>query len=154
MSKTSTKSTTAVGDFVLNNEAEYDWTVYPHVPGDKGKRQKLRIGARFKHVTAERRIEIMEEFREKLKQRAQSKTADGIDINDEDDIDVVKSALSFEGLLLEEVLISFKHVRDKDGNEVESTQETKAQLISNSWARSALSAGYMQSLQSRDDSGN
>lgn len=158
MSKASTASKTTtntkVGDFVLNNDAEYDWTVYPNVPGAKGKREKLRIGARFKHVTAERRVSIMEEYRDRLKTRAKPKGDDGIDLNDDDEVDAVKELLSFEGLLLEEVLVDFKHVRDTDGNEVACTSETKAQLISNSWARSALIHGYMQSLQSRDDTGN
>lgn len=153
--KPSTTATTKVGDFVLNNEAEYDWTVYPHVPGAKGKREKLRIGARFKHVTAERRIQILEEFREHYKQRSKAKSGEsGVDVNDDEDVDAVKSVMSFEGAMLDEVLVDFKHVRDTDGNEVACTPETKAMLLQNSWARSALFTGYMQSLQSRDDSGN
>lgn len=145
---------TSVGDFVLNNDAEYDWTVYPYVPGEKGKRTKLRIGARFKHVTAERRVEILEQYRENMKLRAKGPTDSGEDVNEAEDLEVVKAALSFEGLLLDEVLINFKHVRDKDGNEVACTPDTKAMLISNAWARNALATGYMASLSSRDDAGN
>lgn len=154
MSKAKPTTTAQIGDFVLNNDAEYDWTVYPLVPGARGKRDKLRIGARFKHVPATRRIEILDEFRENMKRRAKPAGDSGEDINEVDELSVAKDVLSFEGLLLDEVLIDFKHVRDANGNAVPCTPETKQMLLENSWARSALFNGYMQSLQSRDDTGN
>jgi hypothetical protein len=159
MSKVTTKTNTKVEDFVLNNEAEFDWVCYPHVPGDGGHRTKMRIGARFKHVSDERRIEVMEQFREnvkarvKLAEKAEKGEEGGAEVED-DDIQTVKQIVSFEAMLLEEVLVSFKYVKDPKGNAVLCTPETKTQLISNSWARKCLLRGYQQAMDSRDDAGN
>lgn len=156
MSKVKTSTNTKVEDFVLNNEAEFDWVCYPHVPGNGGHRTKMRIGARFKHVSDERRVEVMEQFRENIKARAklaEKGQEDGAEVEDSD-IETVKQIVSFEALLLEEVLISFKYVKDVHGKAVECTPETKSQLISNSWARKCLLRGYQQAMDSRDDSGN
>ena len=112
-----------IGEFVLNNDATYDWTVYPEIPGKGGTRVKVKIGATFKHVTPERRVAVLEEYRNLVKERAKKRDRD--EPNDDqdsnegnDDIEAVRQALGFEGSLLNEVLIGFKYVRDVHGNAV------------------------------------
>lgn len=139
-----------IGAFVLNNDATYDWAVYPEVPGVGGKRTKVKIACVFLHVSPKRRVEIMEEWREhmKLHQEASKNREDG------DDVDAASALLSYEEMLLQEVLVSFSNVKDPQGNDLPCTDETKTALISNSWARDALMKGYFQSLKSRDSEGN
>ncbi|MBI2397738.1 MAG: hypothetical protein HYV17_08060 [Xanthomonadales bacterium] len=151
-----------IGEFILNNDATYDWIVYPEVPGKNGARVKVKIGATFKHVTPERRVEVLEEYRKLVKERAKRRDRDEPAPVDEDesqgsgvdDVEAVKQALGFEGSLLSEVLIGFKYVRDPQGQPVEFNDETKAALLANSWARGALFRGYIKSLSDRDDAGN
>lgn len=149
MSKT-TKTKVQIGAFVLNNDATYDWSVYPEVPGPGGKRVKVKIGCQFKHVSPQRRVEIMEEWRERLKARESAAK----DAEQGDEVEAATALLSYEEMLLQEVLVSFSNVRTPAGDELECNDETKSQLIANSWARDALMKGYFQSLKSRDDQGN
>lgn len=149
MSRTSARNT-VVGAFVLNNEATYPWTIYVHVPGSNGK-HKVKFKAEFRHVTPERRLEILQEFREALRQRESA--AQGSDAQD-DDVSVLKDALSYERMLLDEVLIGFSGIIDMNKAEIPFNDDTKAMLLSNSWARDALLAGYHTSLQGRSAEGN
>ena len=72
----------------------------------------------------------------------------------EDAVDAHKEITSFEELLLGEVLLGFSGIVDPNKQDVPFNDETKAALISNSWARDALLYGYQQSLVGRSDLGN
>lgn len=149
MAKTNAKNTTT-GPFVLNNEATYPWTVYVFVPSANGGKNKLKFKAEFKHLTAARRLEVLNTFRDNLKARA------GLEDSQSEDAPevTVKDVASFEELLLDEVLLGFSGIVDASGQDVPFNEDTKAALISNSWARDALLHAYQQSLVGRSDLGN
>lgn len=149
MSKT-TRSNTTVGAFVLNNEAVYPWTIYVYVPTTNGGKQKVKFKAEFKHLTAERRLQVLEEFKANL----QARTVVGDTPQTEDAVDAHKEITSFEELLLGEVLLGFSGIVDVNKQDLPFNDETKTALISNSWARDALLYGYQQSLVGRSDLGN
>lgn len=141
------KTNERIGDFVLNNEAEYDWNVYPHAPDGRGGRKKFKIKCRFRHITRDRRVEVLQEHRERVEALRQAKGSD-------DELDLQKGVNSFEVELLREALVSFSGVVDAQGAPVPCTDETKDLLLANDWARSALLDGYIKSLSGRDDTGN
>lgn len=140
-----------VGAFVLNNDATYSWTVYVFIPkANGGGKTKTKFKVEFRHVSRERKTEILEEFRAQLKRRELLTESPQSD----DDIDAVKEIASFQQLLLEEAVVSFSGVVDQAGQEVPCTEATKKQLLSNAWASDAIMAAYTTSLQGRSDQGN
>ena len=140
-----------VGAFVLNNDATYPWTVNVHTPSPKGGKLKTKFKAEFKHVTPERRLEILEEFREQLRKREQV-AEDGA--AGDDDVQQIKDVMSFERMLLQEVLIGFSGIKTPDGSDLANTPENIGLVLSNSWARDALLQAYNVSLQGRSAEGN
>lgn len=144
-----------VGDFVLNNDAVFAWTCYPYVPqAETAGKKKMRFGVEFKHVEPERRMEILEEFRARMRQREAIEAKPHEDLTD-DEMAVLREVLSFEKLLLEEVVVRFtKYIRDKDGNDISEHPETRANMLNNSWARDSLLVNYQQALSSRSPEGN
>lgn len=149
MSKPSRNNQT-VGAFVLNNEALYPWTIYVHVPGARGGKEKLKFKAEFRHLSSERRLQVLENFKNNLKARTAVNDAP----QSEDAVDTLKDVASFEDMILDEALQGFSGIVDAQGDALPYNEETKKQLISNSWARDALLFGYQQSLVGRSDLGN
>lgn len=152
MSKSSSKQQNqAVGAFVLNNEAEYPWTVFVHVPkASGGGKAKTKFKAVFRHVSQERRMQLLEELRTRLVEQRQLQT----NPQDEDATDAVRDVISFQRSVLDEALVSFSGIVDAAGDEVPCTEDTKAALLENAWAQDALMAAYTTSLQGRSDEGN
>lgn len=144
------QSNTQVGIFVLNNSAEYPWTVYVYVPNPKGGnkiKQKLKV--RFKHLDKVERNAILETFKERLK--AAQKAGDNP--QSEDDVDSVKELMSFQRDLLMQALTWFECI-DPEGKPVDPSDDNKADLLNNLWAEDAIMHGYAQSLRGRSDEGN
>lgn len=145
----------SIGDFILNNEAVFAWTVYVYVPNSAGTgKTKLKFGVDFMHVTPERRLELLQEFRDKAEERKRLE-----DIPDgeksQEDIEAIRQVLSFERMLLEETVVRFtKGIRDPQGTDVSAAEETRAKMFSNSWARDALLHAYQLALQGRSAEGN
>ncbi|MEQ1512978.1 MAG: hypothetical protein ABL934_09890 [Lysobacteraceae bacterium] len=144
-----------IGDFVLNNEALFPWTVYVYVPNAAGTgKTKAKFGVEFCHVTPERRLELLQDFREKAEERKRLEEIPDGDKTDED-IEAIRQVLSFELMLLQETVARFtKGIRDPQGNDVSTDEATKAQMFSNAWARDALLYSYQQALQGRSAEGN
>ena len=144
-----------VGDFVLNNDAVFPWTVYVHVPNAAGTgKTKAKFGVEFRHVTPERRLELLQDFREQAEERKRLENIPDGEKTD-DDVDAIRQVLSFERMLLEETVAGFtKGIRDPQGNDVSTDESTKAQMFSNSWARDALLYTYQVALQGRSAEGN
>ncbi len=145
-----------VGDFTLNNDAIFPWTVYVHVPNAAGTgKDKVKFSVEFKHVTPQRRLELLREFRDKAEERKRLEAIPDSDKTDED-IELIDQVLSFESMLLDEAVVRIlKGVRDPNTKEDISTHEgTKAGMISNSWARDAMLHHYQIALQSRSAEGN
>lgn len=148
MSKSQQNQT--VGAFVINNEAVYPWNVYVFTPKPNGGGKiKTKFKAKFKHLSSERRVALLDEYREHLKSSATNDTP-----QDDDQADVAKKALTFEEILLSEALVGFEGIKTPDGSEFESSEENKQLLLSNAWARDALMAAFITSLRGRSDEGN
>lgn len=145
-----------VGDFDLNNDAVFPWTVYVHVPNAQGTgKMKVKFTVEFKHVTPERRLELLQEFRAQAEERKRLENIpDGE--KSEDDIELIGQVLSFERMLLEETVVRFlKGVRDpKTKEDISTHEETKGKMFSNAWARDALLNDYQRALQGRSAEGN
>jgi hypothetical protein len=143
-------SNPTVGAFVINNDATYPWTVFVYVPNDKGgKKIKTKFKATFKHLSSERRTVILDEFRESLKpsdvdssQQDEEKTSDA------------EKALSFEQMMLKEVVKGFSGIKNPDGTEFEFNDDNLTVLLHNAWARDALMGAFLTSLKGRSDEGN
>lgn len=149
MSKSSNQQ---VGAFLLNNDATYPWNVHVYTPSPTGgAKVKSKFKAEFKHVSPERRLEILQEFREQVRKREELQARG---VQNDDDVEVLSNVLTFESMLLDEVLISFSGIVDKDRNELPCSADTKAALIANSWARDATLYAYNLSLQGRSAEGN
>lgn len=133
-----------VGVFVLDNDLTYPWWIYVYSPDGKGGTAKTKFKAEFRHLSPDRRQQIMEHYQDQL--------AEQRDAEDSDDLVKTSSQLkSFQHALLHEVTLNVSNLRDAEGQDLtfDSDDPKFEQLLDNSWARSALFDGYMRSLQSR-----
>ena len=145
----------SIGDFILNNEAVFPWTVYVFYPNPSGTgKDKLKFGVEFKHVTPERRLELLQEFRDKAEERRRlEEIPDGE--KSQEEIDAIREVLSFERMLLGETVVSFtKGVRNTQGKDISADEGTRQGMFSNSWARDALLHAYQKALEGRSAEGN
>lgn len=153
----STKPTrnVAIGDFILNNEARFAWTVYVFVPNAAGTgKTKLKFGVEFIHVTPERRLELLQNFRDKAEERKRLEEIPDAEKSDQD-VEAIRQVLSFELMLLEETVASFtKGIRDTQGKDISAEEGTREKMFANAWARDALLYSYQQALQGRSAEGN
>lgn len=151
---TRTKNQT-VGNFVLNNDAVYPWMVYAWVPKPDGSgKVKTKFQVEFKHASPERRLELLDEFRDRLRQREALESQNLGELSD-DEANIMRDGVSFEQTLLNDVVVRFlKHVVDRDGNDISQNEGTKEAMLRNAWARDALLAAYQISLQGRNPEGN
>lgn len=145
----------SIGDFILNNEAVFAWTVYVYVPNKAGTgKTKLKFGVEFMHVTPERRLELLQEFRDKAEERKRLEDIPDVEKSQED-IEAIRQVLSFERMLLEETVVRFTNgIRDKQDKDVSADEDTRAKMFSNSWARDALLYSYQKALEGRSAEGN
>lgn len=146
-----------VGAFVINNEAEYPWTVYVYVPNPKGGgKLKTKFRVLFAHMTPEERMGLLEEFRDYLKKKAMAESGDFPQDGEaaEAAIDLKREVTSFEDMLLRRVVRGFDGIMTPDRSEFPFNDENRDKLISNSWARDAMVHAYSQSLVGRSDQGN
>jgi hypothetical protein len=141
-----------VGIFVLDNDAVFPWTAYVHVPNPNkpGEKQKFKLPVEFRHITPERRVEILEEWRDTNLAREEI----GEQPQGADEVDVIKKAISFERMLLNEAIARFPEVRAPDGGKLPDTDETKQAVLSNNWAVSALLPAYKTFLLGHSSEGN
>lgn len=146
---------TTIGGFVLNNDATFPWTVYVHVPNASGTgKDRVKFKAIFKHVTPERRLQLLEDFQAQIRERERLSSIPDQDKSDAD-IQTLREALSFERMLLEEVVPRFDSgILDGEGNDISQAEGTRGGMFANSWARSALLQAYEQALQGRAAEGN
>ncbi len=139
-----------VGAFVINNEATYPWVVYVYVPNEKGgSKLKVKFKATFKHLSSDRRVEILEEFRQQLESRKDQNSP-----QDDDQVDNAKSAVNFEALMLKEVVVGFSGIKTPSGEDFVFSEENLDTLLNNAWARDAMTHAFLNSLKGRSDEGN
>ncbi len=118
--KNSTKANQQVGIFVVNNQAEYPWTCYAFTPNPNGgKKIKSKLKVRFKHIPKSERLELLDEFKEKL--AAAQKV--GENPQSDDDADTLHKLVSFQRMLLDRALTWFEAV---DTSGTRSTPTMKA----------------------------
>ena len=142
-----------VGAFVLDNESEYSWFVKFYVPSGRGGQSLVKFKAIFRHLSEQRRQEILEEHRDFLRNR--QTILDEADYADDDEnVDTARELLTFEEQVLRESLVGFSGIKDKDRNEVAFNEESLDMAMQNSWFRSATFSAFMQSLGTRKVSGN
>lgn len=144
-----------VGDFILNNEAAFAWTVKVFVPNENGDgKRALKFKVEFVHVTPEERMQMLEQFQEQLAEKARlQKLAD--EERTDEDVAALRAVLSFERMLMERVVNRFiSGVRNASGEDISQLESTKAGMLSNAWARDALIQAYQQALQGRSAEGN
>lgn len=153
MAKTRT-SQQPVGIFILDNDAVFPWNIYVHVPNPNkpGEKQKFKLPVEFKHVTPERRQEILETWRDHELERARIGTEEAI--RDTDDVETLREIVSFERAMLNEAVHRFPNVLGPDGKQLPDTDETKQAVLSNAWAISAALPAYRQFLSGLSAEGN
>lgn len=136
-------------NFVLDNSHEFTWPVKVPVPIE-GRHKTFQFKARFKHVTPERRLEILEDFQEEAKARNQRLLADEAEnAADDAETEIEKEHPTFEQDLLSEVLIGFEGINDTSGEPVEFSEASRDALLQNDFARTALLKAYMAALNGR-----
>ena len=144
-----------IADFEINDSLEFDWTVYPHVPkpGGGGK-EKMKLKVRFRHVTRDKRFELLEKVREIMRKRALESTKNP---QSEDEIDAAKDLTTFQDNLLDEAIVGI-YARDKESQAPKYTLVTDRDFvrnfITNEIAANPLIDGYRIALSGRDDLGN
>ncbi len=143
------------GDFILNNDAVFPWTVKVWVPNEKGDgKRALKFRVEFVHVTPEERMQMLEQFQEQLAEKTRlQKLAD--EERTDEDVAALRAVLSFERMLMERVVNRFiSGVRNAAGEDISQLESTKPAMLSNAWARDALIQSYQQALQGRSAEGN
>lgn len=150
MSSPARKNNVTVGAFVINNEATYDWNVYVFVPKAKGGgKEKVKFKATFRHLSSDRRVEILDEFRAQLELENEKNNP-----QDDDQVDKAKRAVNFEALMLKEVVMGFSGIKTPSGDEFSFNEDNLDLLLNNAWARDALLYAFLNSLKGRSDEGN
>lgn len=141
-----------VGIFVLDNDAVFPWTisVYMPNPNKPGEKQRYKLPVEFRHISPERRIEILEEWRDHELERASI----GDSPKNDEEVQVLKDVQSFERAMLSEAVVRFPGVLDKDKQPLPDTEETKQAVLSNAWAISAALPAYRQFLDGHSAQGN
>ncbi len=141
-----------VGIFILDNEAVFPWTIPVHVPNPAkpGEKLKYKLPVEFKHISPERRQEILEEWRDRELARASV----GDVPRDTDDVETLAEVISFERAMLNEAVVRFPGVLGKDKQPLPDNDETKQAVLSNAWAVSAALPAYRNFLNGHSAEGN
>lgn len=141
-----------VGIFFVDNDAVFPWTIPVFMPDPKKPGEKLRykLPVEFRHVSPERRLEILADWRERELERMRI----GDTPADDDEVQVLKDIVSFERCLLNEAVVRFPGVLDKNKEVLPDTDETKQLVLSNAWAVSAALPSYKQFLIGHSAEGN
>ncbi len=156
---TKSKFNRTYAPFVLDTDSTFRWPVIVKVPdADKlGSKVKMQFEARFRHVSEERRMQILAEHR-----RALAKLRDTTAAGDEDEDDdasegtpsEIEMAFGLSQKVLNEVLDRCEGIVSADRNPVEWGPEVKRALIVHQMVWPALYAAYMEAIAQQDAKGN
>lgn len=141
--------------FVLDLAATFRWPVVVRVPSDQdvGKKIKTKFIAEFKHVSEERRMEILKEHRQALAAARTPVPADADDGQDDQESDT-ELAFSLSQKVLAEVLNRCYEIEGPDGQLIDWSPVVKRALITHQMVWPALYAAYMEAIAQQDPAGN
>lgn len=139
------KKQTQVSPFVFDTDSTFQWPVTVPVPSDSNPGQKLntRFIAEFRHVSQERRIELLAEHREEMKQ-LQAAPAE----------EQIEGLYSLSQRVLDEVLVGFKGIVDRDRNPVPFSADAKQRLITHQMVWPRIFKAYNEAIGQQDSRGN
>lgn len=151
----SKKPAPAFSPFVLDLAATFRWPVVVRVPSDQevGKKIKTKFIAGFRHVSEERRMEILREHRQALAAARTPAPADA-DEGQEDQASDTELAFSLSQKVLAEVLDRCYEIEGPDRQLIEWSPEVKRVLITHQMVWPALYAAYMEAIAQQDPAGN
>lgn len=131
--------------FVFDIDATFQWPVVIPVPSSSNVGQKVttRFIAEFKHVSQERRLEILSEHREEMKRYADAPADEQIE-----------GLFNLSQRVLNEVFVGFKGIVDRDQVAVPFTPETKEGLITHQMVWPRIFKAYNEAIGQQDSRGN
>lgn len=144
------KQTVTPTEFVLDLDGTFQWPVAVHVPSATqiGKKIKTEFTAEYKHVDMERRREILREYREATKARIDNEAA-GVESDDSTEL-----LFTVSQRVLDEVLVGFSRVRDRNKEPVPFTPENKMAMIHHQMVYPSLMRSYTEAISGQDSRGN
>ncbi len=139
------KKTTQNTPFVFDTDATFQWPVVIPVPSSSNPGQKIttRFIAEFRHVSQERRLELLGEHREEMK-RYQDAPAD----------EQIEGLFNLSQRVLDEVLVGFSGIVDRDRNPVAFTPESKQGVITHQMVWPRVFKAYNEAIGTQDSRGN
>ncbi len=138
-------------NFTLPKDHTFEWSVKVWVPID-GEKKPAKFTAVFKHVSPQRRLEILETFRDIQKARAEDILDERPADQDEETEATPKHRdhLTFEADLMMEVMVGWKdNLRNEMGEPLEFSPEHRQRLLEFDPARTACMEAYMRALNGR-----
>lgn len=145
-----------ISPFVLDIDATFQWPVTVHVPSSNvGKKLTTRFIAEFRHVSQERRLEILSEHREEIKRLQKSISADSAEAQPEQDAeDQIQGLFNLSQRVLDEVLVGFQGIIDRDKRPIEFSPEVKQSLITHQMVWPRIFKAYNEAIGTQDSRGN
>lgn len=132
-------------NFVLDTESTFRWPVVVPVPSasNPGQKQQSRFIAEFVHISQERRLELLAEHREEMK-RYQDLPAE----------EQIEGLFNLSQRVLNEVLVGFAGIVDRDQKPVEFNDETKLSVITHQMVWPRIFKAYNEAIGQQDSRGN
>ncbi len=131
--------------FVLDTETTFKWPVTVLVPSatNVGQKVKMKFEAEFVHVSQERRLELMTEHREAMKEIATSSPEEQME-----------GLFSIAQRVLDEVFVGATGILNRDRQPVEFSDETKKALIQHQMVYPAIFEAYNSAIRQQEPRGN
>lgn len=137
--------------FMLDTEAVFPWPVVVKVPDPNrpGVKVPTKFIAVFKHVSEERRIEIIQEHRDHLRELQRSE-----EDQRSDDDHQLGALFSLSQRVLDEVLVRCERIVDRERKPLEWTDAVKRALVTHQMVWPALFKSYQEAITQEDRKGN
>lgn len=156
--KPKSKISRTYAPFVLDTGATFAWPVIVRVPSDEevGTKAKTKFVAHFRHVSEERRMEILNEHRATLvrQQAALKREAANEDGDEEEPKSDIELAFSLSQKVLDEVLDRCDDIVGPHRQALAWTPQVKRALLVHQMVWPALYASYMEAISQQDATGN
>lgn len=139
------KKQTQITPFVFDTDSTFQWPVTVPVPSDTNIGQKVstRFIAEFRHVSQERRMELLAEHRDAMKQ-----------LQDAPAEEQIEGLFNLSQRVLDEVFVGFKGIVDRDRNAVAFSPEAKQGLITHQMVWPRIFKAYNEAIGQQDSRGN
>jgi hypothetical protein len=131
--------------FVFDTDATFEWPVVVPVPSSTnvGQKVKTKFFVEFKHVDQERRLEILREHREEMQR-----------YKDAPEDEQIEGLFNLSQRVLEEVVVGFRGVVNRDRVQIPFSPEAKKGLITHQMVWPRIFKAYNEAIGTQDSRGN